>query len=178
MEGSASPSPAPAPVVSLGADGPDGYTVYAEPAPRVEQFDQRVQELERQTEQMRRQLAAIELQMKGGQAPAPRLTEAPPDDDEDEEGHDQRLSYMFSSREFVPGCTTSAVPSVQSGPTSLVNAAERGEWIVYQDGRWVMGNLIKAQWAMEGARASFPPSGTWQNIGGDVAQATREGKRV
>ena len=37
MEGSASPSPAPAPVVSLGADPMHGDTVYAEPAPRVDE---------------------------------------------------------------------------------------------------------------------------------------------
>merc|ERR1711998_767903 len=79
-------------------------------------------------------------------------------------------SYTFSSRKFVPGTTYSHVPSVQSGPTSLVNAAERGEWIVYQDGQWVQGNLNKAHWAMKGAPGPFPPSGTWHNIGGDAAK--------
>jgi len=72
-------------------------------------------------------------------------------------------SYSFSSRIFKPGRTYSSVPSTKDG---LINIAEKGEWIAFQNGQWEMGNLIKRHWAMPGPPGEYPPSGIWQNIGG------------
>jgi len=84
------------------------------------------------------------------------------------------ISYLFSWRNFKPGHTRSSVPSNKDG---LINVAENGEWIVYQNGQWEMGNLIKKHWALPGPPGEYPPTGIWQNIGG-TGFPPREGTRI